>query len=73
MDVLGIRSRLHLKATGCHRHNMQRLWRLESAERAGPTPFEEAWTAQASYNEDGSGGDGISERDAQCRDEAISY
>ena len=35
---------------------MQALRGLEPAQRASSATFKEAWTAQASYDEDGTGG-----------------
>ena len=59
MQRSGFGSRLNLKSNNSHCNNMQALRGLEPAQRASSATFKEAWTAQASYDEDGTGGHDI--------------
>ena len=55
MHRSGLGSRLNLKSNHSHCNDMQALRGLGSTQRASSATFKEAWTAQASYNEDGTG------------------
>jgi hypothetical protein len=59
LTLPGLRSPIYLSYPRRNSHNQQELWRLELTERTSPTSVEETWPAQASYNEDGAGSDGL--------------
>ena len=54
-----------------YRHNMQRFRRLAAFKRTSLAAIQEAWAAEAGYNENGAGGNGFHRRGADSREEAF--
>jgi len=71
-SLTGIRSRFNLKITGRHNHNIERIRRLGTSERADTVALEETWPAQTGYDEDGSGSHVLYQRSTQLRKEAVA-
>lgn len=60
MDEIGLRPSIYIATPRRCRFDLQRQGRVEAAQRPGDHAVEETWPAQAGYDEDGAGGDGVS-------------
>lgn len=72
-DQTSIRPPIHIQTSRQHLNDMQTVRRLESAQRAGYSPLQEAQSAQTGNHQDGSGCHGVLGRCTKRRDQAVRH